>query len=188
MPENVSSPPTALVRRFEKIYSDTYYKLYGFVKHYVWDEDAIKDVLQECYVRLWQNMEKVQDDEKILPLLRTYAMHITIDVVRKTAKELKRAGIYHSRQSQPATADEGLHIQEAMRLYKEAVNALPPRQKMVFELVREKGLTYREISDQLNISTHTLKRHMNEALHTLRSRFPPEMLTMVWLFMSLHMH
>jgi RNA polymerase sigma-70 factor (family 1) len=176
--QNISS---SLINRFEKIYEATYSKLYGFTKYYVWSEDAVKDVLQECYIRLWENLATVKDDEKIMPLLRKYAMNITIDAVRKKAKEFERATVYHSQQSPASGADEGLNMREAVRLYREAVDALPPRQREVFILTREKGLSYQEISDQLDISTHTIKRHMNEALTTLRTKFPAETLTLLFL-------
>jgi len=171
----------SLIYRFEKIYEATYFKLYAFAKYHVWNEDAVKDVLQECYIRLWENLDTVKDDEKIMPLLRTYAMHVTIDAVRKKAKELERATIYHSQQSPAAAADEELNMRETIRLYREAVDALPSRQRDVFILTRERGLSQQEISEQLNISTHTIKRHMGEALNTLRSKFPAETLTLLFL-------
>src|ERR1700759_2368921 len=105
MPEDhdISS---SLIERFEKIYEATYPKLYGFASYYVWGEDAIKDVLQECYIRLWENLETIKDDEKIMPLLRKYTTNITIDAVRKKAKEFERAAIYHSQQSPASASDE----------------------------------------------------------------------------------
>jgi RNA polymerase sigma-70 factor (ECF subfamily) len=176
--QNISS---SLISRFEKIYEATYFKLYGFAKYYVWSEDAVKDVLQECYIRLWENLPAVKDDEKIMPLLRRYVITITIDAVRKKAKEFERATVFHSQQSPAATADESLNMRETIRLYREAVDALPPRQRDVFILTREKGLSQQEISEQLNISTHTIKRHMGEALQTLRTKFPAETLSLLFL-------
>jgi RNA polymerase sigma-70 factor (family 1) len=167
------------INRFEKIYEATYSKLFSFVKYYVWSEDTVKDVLQECYIRLWENLPGIKDDDRVMPLLRTYAMNVTIDAVRKKAKEIERAAVYHSQQGPAAAADEGLNMREALRLYRAAIEALPPRQRDIFKMSREKGLSYREISEQLHISTHTIKRHMQEALHTLRSKFPAETLTVL---------
>lgn len=185
MSQNQNISP-ALIERFEKIYESSYSRLYNFVKHYVWNEDAIKDVLQECYIRLWENLLSIKDDEKLMPLLRTYAMNITIDTVRKKSKEMERAIIYHAQQSDPAAADASLNLREALRLYQEAVNGLPPQQRKVFQLAREKGLSYQEISGLLNISTHTIKRHMQEAQRTLRSKFPAETLSILLILTQWH--
>jgi RNA polymerase sigma-70 factor (family 1) len=179
MPHDHNIPSASSITRFEKIYETTYSKLFGFVKYYVWSDDAVKDVLQEAYIRLWENLPQLKDDDKLMPMLRTYAMNITIDEVRKKAREIERAAVYHSQQSAAPGADATLNMREALRLYREAVDALPPRQRDIFRMSREKGLSYQEISEQLHISTHTIKRHMQEALHTLRTRFPAETLSVL---------
>src|SRR5690606_6696090 len=53
----------------------------------------------------------------------------------------------------------------------EMVDQLPDRQKEIFHMSREKGLTHKEIAEKLNISPNTVKNHMIQALKTLRSRF-----------------
>lgn len=55
MPDNVTTPRELLIERFENIYAATYYKLYHFIIKYVRDEASVKDVLQESYIRLWEN-------------------------------------------------------------------------------------------------------------------------------------
>ena len=42
----------------------------------------------------------------------------------------------------------------------QAVEALPPRCKIIFKLVREDGLMYKEVSDILNISVNTIDAQM----------------------------
>lgn len=174
---NISS--SSLAGRFEKIYSATYPKLYSFVKYYAWNEDAVKDVLQECYIRLWEHLPSLKDDEKIMPLLRTYAMRITIDAVRRHARDMERAAAYSIQQPHSCTADEGLYEREIMQLYRNAIATLPPQQRTVFLLAREEKLSYVEIAQKLNLSTYTVKRHMSEALRSLRSRIPVDKLPVV---------
>jgi RNA polymerase sigma-70 factor (ECF subfamily) len=48
-----------------------------------------------------------------------------------------------------------------------AVEALPPRCKMIFKLVREDGLKYREIAEILNISVNTIDAQMAIAVKKL---------------------
>lgn len=45
---------------------------------------------------------------------------------------------------------------------------MPPQRRMVFNLSREEGLSYKEIADKLNISTNTVKNHLVKALQTIR--------------------
>jgi RNA polymerase sigma-70 factor (ECF subfamily) len=48
-----------------------------------------------------------------------------------------------------------------------AVRNLPPKCRMVYTLVRENGLSYKEVGTILNISTNTVDRHLNTALHKI---------------------
>ena len=49
---------------------------------------------------------------------------------------------------------------EIMKKIREAVNDLPPRCKMIFKLVREDGLRYKEVADILNVSVNTVDAQM----------------------------
>lgn len=48
-----------------------------------------------------------------------------------------------------------------------AIKELPPKCQLVYKLVREEGFTYKEVGQLLNISTNTVDRHLNNALHKL---------------------
>ena len=48
-----------------------------------------------------------------------------------------------------------------------AINELPPKCQQVYKLVREEGFSYKEAAQLLDISTNTVDRHLNNALHKL---------------------
>lgn len=180
-----STETSSLVYRFEMIYADTYGRLYGFVKRYLKDQQAVKDVLQDCYIRLWERMETVTDDEKILPMLKTWAINATTDAVRKNAKDMERAYIWQSNQEKICAADDRLYLSETMRQYHYAKESLPSQQRQVFRLVREEGLSQQQAADKLKISIHTVKRHLSEALRTLRTKMPENALKAILIVTAL---
>jgi RNA polymerase sigma-70 factor (ECF subfamily) len=49
-----------------------------------------------------------------------------------------------------------------------AVNSLPPKCKMVFMLVKEDGLKYKEVADILNLSIKTVDAQMVIAINRIR--------------------
>jgi RNA polymerase sigma-70 factor (ECF subfamily) len=53
---------------------------------------------------------------------------------------------------------------EMMQKMQQAVESLPPRCKMIFKLVREDGLKYKEVADILNISVNTIDVQMAIAI------------------------
>ncbi|MEO7966836.1 MAG: sigma-70 family RNA polymerase sigma factor, partial [Gemmatimonadaceae bacterium] len=53
---------------------------------------------------------------------------------------------------------------------REAMEDLPERSRVVFEMSRAQGLKYSEIADALGISIKTVEAHMGKALRHLRER------------------
>lgn len=56
------------------------------------------------------------------------------------------------------------------RLLHEVVEQLPPKRKVVFNLVKVEGCSYEDAAKQLNISTHTVDTHMKKAIQFIRHR------------------
>jgi RNA polymerase sigma-70 factor (ECF subfamily) len=62
------------------------------------------------------------------------------------------------------TPERMLITKEMASQINKAVDALPPKCKLVFKLVREEGLKYREAAEILNISPRTVDTQMTIAL------------------------
>jgi len=48
------------------------------------------------------------------------------------------------------------------------IENLPPKRKMVFQMIREEGLSYREVAELLDISERTVEVHLKLAIKDLR--------------------
>lgn len=175
-----------MIKRFESIYASTYYSVYRFVRQYIKDEDTIKDILQDSYIRLWEKLETLQDDEKMLPLLRTIVMHTTIDHMRKASREHRRIMIFHGQQELVYSTDKAMDAKEALAAYHRSVNALPEKCRQVYQLIHEEGLSYKEVAQRLNISFHTIKYHVTRARQALQQSFPEEKLIMIAVLVELN--
>jgi RNA polymerase sigma-70 factor (ECF subfamily) len=160
--------PTPSYQLFDQLFEATKDKLYAFVLKHTRDKHQTEDILQHCYMKLWEHIDGV-DVTRIDNLLFTYARHAVIDQVRKmqasiiTFKEVMDDQVAH----EPAT-ENGLNDAERSRQVLALVNKMPPKRKQVFVLVREYGMSYDEVAERLGISKLTIKKHMNEALRFLR--------------------
>ena len=63
------------------------------------------------------------------------------------------------------------YFNELNKKVKSLLNELTPRQKEIFYLSREKGLTHDEIAKELNISLNTVKKHITNTLAFLKSQY-----------------
>jgi RNA polymerase sigma-70 factor (ECF subfamily) len=72
-----------------------------------------------------------------------------------------------------STAAEHVEHEELGRIIARAVDALPPRRRDVFVLVRYHGLSYREAAQVLDLAPQTVANHLSMALANLRDSLAP---------------
>jgi RNA polymerase sigma-70 factor (ECF subfamily) len=100
----------------------------------------------------------------------TIAYNNSIDLIRKRINSnkyldhLKNSSVI---QISPATISDFEYVELNTRAEKLIAN-LPDRQKQVYLLHREEGLTSPEIAERLKISKNTVENHMVQALKYLR--------------------
>ena len=152
---------------FNRLFESTKDKLYSFVLKHTRDRHQTEDILQHCYMKLWEHLGEV-DVTRIENLLFTYARHAIIDQVRKKQASIITFKNVEEDQLVNYAAENELTNAELNKQVVALINRLPPKRKQVFVLVREYGMSYDEVAEQLGISKLTIKKHMNEALRFLR--------------------
>jgi RNA polymerase sigma-70 factor (family 1) len=125
-----------------------------FLKHPEQAEEVASDVL----IAVWENRHKLADIDNIRVYLYVIAKNKCLNVLK-------------SRQSHPIISLDDISIDiaftgknpeqlcinsEVRKKIEKTVNALPQRCKLVFKLVKEENLSYREVAAILNISVKTV--------------------------------
>ncbi len=134
------------------------------------EEDA-EEIVQEVFVKIWENRHKIDAYSSFESFLFTIAYNTTMTLFRKRVNEKKYLEYLKSLQTfeqAPDLLDE-IHFNELSRRVEMLLNELTPRQKEIFQLSREKGLTHDEIAKDLNISVNTVKKHMANTLAFLKT-------------------
>jgi len=72
-------------------------------------------------------------------------------------------------------------MKELQQCYENALNKLPVKQREIFLMSREKGLSQKQIAEQKGLSVHTVNNHISTSLKFLRKEFIdyPEALSVV---------
>lgn len=150
----------------EKVYKETFSKVYGLCMTYVKDEDQAADLVQETYLKMWRGRKNISLELSLEQQLFVIAKNVVFDHFRKKATEEKLLTVYHSdlhEESEPMYREQ--QIEEINRL----IQKLPLKQRQVIEMAKFQGLTYEEIAKELNISKHTVSSHFSSAMKFLKS-------------------
>jgi RNA polymerase sigma factor (sigma-70 family) len=132
------------------------------------DATDVDDVVQEVLLTLHQIRHTYDPSRPFAPWLATIARRRIVDRVRWNASHAaqKVAGAAALLAEAPS-ADHPQEDEEHNGL-REAIGALPDRQRNAIELLKLRGLTLQEVSRQTGMSIGSLKAATHRALKTLR--------------------
>ncbi len=171
---------------FDAIFNKYCNKLHGFVLRYVKREEDAEEIVQEVFIKIWETRTKIDIYSSFESFLFTIAYNATISLLRKRVTEKKSFEYLKSVQQFKTVENviDELHYKDLKNKLESLLNQLTPRQKEIYILSREEGLTHSEIASKLNISENTVKNHLVSSLKFIRKQMDNSLITSL-LFLSL---
>lgn len=171
---------------FDIIYKKYSRRLYGFVFRYVKQEADTEEIVQEVFIKIWKSHDKLNIYSSFESFLFTIAHNATVNLLKKRAIEHKYVEHVKSLQRIDETYEltDEIHYKELMHKFHGLLNELSPRQKEIFQLSREDGLSHKEIAGKLGISANTVKNHLVTTLSFLKNKLDNDLM-ISGLFVSL---
>nr|WP_321228188.1 RNA polymerase sigma-70 factor [uncultured Psychroserpens sp.] len=155
-------------KTFETVYKQYSKELRRFIFFKTQDLDKAEDILQETFIKLWDNCGKVNYDS-VKGYLYTIATNTFLNTIKhdKVVRKHQDALVMHKNNESP----EFIMLEkEFMDKLERTIDALPEKQKEVFLLSRIEKKKYKEIADQLDISVKAVEKRMHLALVVIREK------------------
>ena len=124
--------------------------VFRFIIKNLKDEEKSKDIAQDAFVKLWENVENVSF-EKVKSWLFSTAYRVMIDGIRR---DKKRGDFENVKEAQLGFVSEYSDLNEKLH---EALDTLPEDQKSVILLRDYEGYSYDEIAEITKLSLSQVK-------------------------------
>ena len=157
-------------RAFDALFRHYSALVYRFAFSYLKSRPAAEEIVQECFIKIWEKRAQLRDDVPLKGYLFTTAHHAVLNELRRDQHHLRLHGQVAAAAGPASVANEA-EYQEMEALYAAALDRLPPKQREVFVLSRQLGLSYPEIAERQGVSVKTVEAHIMQALKTMRSYF-----------------
>ena len=146
--------------------------LLKFVVYFLKDKEIALEVVSDVFIYLWLHRHQLKIKENLKGYLFQAARNQALQILRKKKIPLESLDTPHNQQLISEEASDGpLSKKEAEAQINSSLSFLPEQQRLVFRLHRFEGFTYAEIAEMLQISAHTVRNHMFQALKQLKERF-----------------
>jgi len=156
---------------FYNLYERYSKRLYFFVLQYVKLDADAEEIVQEVFIKIWEKRKTIDAYSSFESFLFTVTYNATISLLRKRITENKYLAHLQSIQqvNEITESTDSLYFNELNDKLKSLLNKLSPRQREIFLLNREEGLTHKQISKKLHISVNTVKKHSSNTISFLKS-------------------
>ncbi len=165
-----------------RIYYDTYYKpLCRFLNLYTQDIEVIEDVIQEIFLKLWENKDSIE-----ITYIKTYlfraAKNKVLNHLRNEENRHYLLENWFNQQIEDSKHKECFDLDTLTDLVNRAIDQLPSKCKEIFLLSRREQLSYKQIAEKLNISIKTVETQISIALRRIKDILSSSTFAFLWLF------
>jgi RNA polymerase sigma-70 factor (family 1) len=155
---------------FEFLFHHFYDKLMRVAMYYLHKELIAEDAVSEVFYKLWANRTKLQKVENLENYLFTMIKNQCLYMLRSDKKVVfDDAMMDDSQQIVIENPESNLISEEFIKFYNNKVKELPPKCKLVYLMVKDDGLKYKEVAELLNISVKTVENQMTKAIAHIRN-------------------
>lgn len=151
---------------FQQLFKHHYTGLFQFAASIVKVKEVAEEITEDVFVKLWKK-------RATLPEIKNFKIYTYVSVKNLCLN-------YINRQHNNAALDidqldvvcselvpnpEDLMVaSELLQMVNKAIHELPPKCRIVYKLVKEDGLQYKEVAEILNISPRTVENHIAVAV------------------------
>ena len=134
------------------------------------DSDAADDIAQEVLIGLQRSVQHYQGHSRFT----TWLYSVTRNTAREHRRSDQRRSTLRAEQGEPDTVAAGMDDAHDARTVADLVlvyfDALPPKQRQVFELVDLRGMEPTDVARQLGMRPVTVRAHLFKARRSIRAR------------------
>lgn len=157
----------------DKIFRAYYTFICRAVYRVIPDSVLTEDIAQEVLLEIWRKRHSLQIKSSLKAYLRRSAINKTLNYIRDNKVKLEDEEKMPVLESKISGAQQQLEADDLQALINKTIDELPERCRMVFVLSRFEDMTYREISEHMNISIKTVENQMSKALKYLTLSLGP---------------
>lgn len=163
------------VEAFDSLFDVYSQKLFGFALKYFKNESDAEELVQEVFVKVWENRQTLKSELSFKSYLFTIALNQIRKHFNKKATSLR---YLESLQNEPEFIENQAiresDYESALNQINLIIEQMPPRRREIFMKSKLEGKSSKEIAAELNISAGTVDNQVSEALRFIRTHLKSE--------------
>lgn len=158
---------------YSSLYTYCYPSLSRFAFSFLKSRELAEEIASDVLLKIWKNRHKMGD-------VKDFRLYLYVSTRNASLNELKKQQRIHTfslddttiwMKTDDATPEQLLITAEFFKKIQTAIHQLPPQCRLIYKLVKEDGLKYREAAELLHLSVKTIEKQMGIAMKRLYEVF-----------------
>jgi RNA polymerase sigma-70 factor (family 1) len=162
------------MQAYKELYLLMYPNLHKFCYSFTRSKEVAEEVVSDVFIKLWQIRSQLSSINNLRVYLYSISKNLSLNYLAQASRN-------------PAVQSEHINIEsfidfrdpedvfiskETIQKIKLLIQELPPQCKLIFFLVREDGLSYKEVGEILNLSVFTVRNQLAIATKKIAEALP----------------
>jgi len=163
---------TGSEKAFTAVYDKYSPQLYRNILRLVKDDEIAQELLQDLFLKIWERRQYIKIEGSFKSFLYKVAENLVYAHFRKIAKDNRLiAKLIISYDDFETNVEETIISRENHDFLKKAIENLSPQRKQIYTLCKLEGKSYEEVSNELGISTSTVRNQIVKANKSIKQYF-----------------
>lgn len=167
------------MKAYNTLYDLLFDGLYRLSCSLVKSSEVAEEIVSDVFIKLWQIRGKLIEIENLQVYLYAIARNFSLNYLTRNYKNITVS-------LDAINIEAMVHIEfpadmaissEKVNMIRMVIQQLPPQCKQVFQLVKEEGLSYKEVAAILGISPHTVRNQIAIAVKKIGEILPAHLQT-----------
>ena len=161
---------------YEELFKQTFPRMLGYCKLFIHDQSQANDLVQECFIKLWEKHSSINPTQSVESLLFVMLRNRCLNYLRDQKIHSAEKKLYTREENElqhlfqlDFIGREEITLEEQLVLaIRESVDKLPEKRKIVFNKAKIEGKKNKEVADELSISVKAVEKHLHQAKEQIR--------------------
>lgn len=160
------------ISAFERLFEQYSQKLYHFSFSYLKSESESEDLVQEVFLKIWENRANIKTGTSFQSYLFTIAFNSIRKSFNNKARQNKfRTDLLEFLSVENSSLENYPDFEALLSKLDSIIEQMPERRKEIFLMRKKQGMAIKDIAKKLEISPKTVENQITEAMNQLRKEF-----------------
>jgi len=168
---------------FESLFNRYGQKIYRFSLAYLKSDTEAEEIVQNVFLKLWENKERLRNETSFQSYLFTIAYNeIRKRFNKKALEDRFKTEIVDWLAEDMPELESKYEFELIVNKLEQLINQMPERRREIFIKRKKEGQAVKDIATEMNISPKTVENQITEAMNFLRTEFGNDRISDLLLF------